>query len=145
MIAITRFHDFSAGHRVHGHENKCAHLHGHNYRIHFTLAGHQDFIGRIMDFSVIKTRLCDWIEKYWDHKFLLWDADPWYGPLRRLDPEGVQGLMFNPTAENLAIFMVEDIGPMLLKDTNVTLVRCVIEETRKCSASFELTQPWRLS
>lgn len=29
----TAYHDISCGHRVYGHESKCAHLHGHNYRI----------------------------------------------------------------------------------------------------------------
>ena len=37
IISASRYHDFSAGHRVTGHENKCAHLHGHNYRVHFTV------------------------------------------------------------------------------------------------------------
>ena len=27
-----RYHDISCGHRVVGHESKCAFLHGHNYR-----------------------------------------------------------------------------------------------------------------
>ena len=35
MITAERYHDISMGHRVVGHENKCRHLHGHNYRIHF--------------------------------------------------------------------------------------------------------------
>jgi 6-pyruvoyltetrahydropterin/6-carboxytetrahydropterin synthase len=33
---VHRYHDISCGHRVHGHEGKCRHLHGHNYRVHFT-------------------------------------------------------------------------------------------------------------
>ena len=35
MITVERYHDISMGHRVVGHESKCRHLHGHNYRIHF--------------------------------------------------------------------------------------------------------------
>src|SRR5690606_40371968 len=55
MILAERYHDISCGHRVVGHEGKCRFLHGHNYRIHFTVAADQlDEIGRVVDFSVIK-------------------------------------------------------------------------------------------
>src|SRR5690606_2250429 len=75
MYSVDRYHDISCGHRVFGHESKCAHLHGHNYRIHFTIEPDNrqlDLIGRVLDFSVIKTRLCEWLEKWWDHKMLIW-------------------------------------------------------------------------
>ena len=73
MITATRYHDFSAGHKVTGHEDKCAHLHGHNYRVHFTIQSIEgvDAIGRVLDFGAIKTRLCDWLEREWDHRFLI--------------------------------------------------------------------------
>ena len=74
MYEVERYHDISCGHRVHGHESKCAHLHGHNYRIFFTVQADNkqlDTIGRVLDFSVIKSRLCEWLEKWWDHKMLL--------------------------------------------------------------------------
>jgi 6-pyruvoyltetrahydropterin/6-carboxytetrahydropterin synthase len=41
MITANRYHDISCGHRVVGHEGKCRHLHGHNYRIHFVCAAPQ--------------------------------------------------------------------------------------------------------
>ena len=71
----TRFHDFSCGHRVVGHESHCAHLHGHNYRVHFTVEGKLDSVGRVLDFSVIKSKLCQWLEDNWDHRFLYWSED----------------------------------------------------------------------
>jgi 6-pyruvoyltetrahydropterin/6-carboxytetrahydropterin synthase len=76
MITASRYHDISCGHRVHGHESKCALLHGHNYRIHFTCVGDLDNIGRVIDFSVIKSTLCMWLEDNWDHRFLAWRVDP---------------------------------------------------------------------
>ncbi|HET9130028.1 MAG TPA: 6-carboxytetrahydropterin synthase, partial [Terriglobia bacterium] len=72
-----RYHDISCGHRVYGHESKCAHLHGHNYRVHFVCEAEQlDQVGRVIDFSEIKHRLCEWLEDNWDHKFLMWEQDP---------------------------------------------------------------------
>ena len=139
-ITATRYHDFSAGHRVHGHEGKCAHLHGHNYRVHFTVeqvGEGLDSIGRVMDFSAIKERLCLWLEREWDHKMLLWEEDPLLPALRALDPEGVVDVPFNPTAENMARFLLKVIAPIELRGYGVTLTNVTIEETRKCSATAQ--------
>ena len=138
MWEAHRYHDISTGHRVFGHESKCAHAHGHNYRIHFHCRGNLDSIGRVIDFSDIKERLCMWLEDYWDHKFLVWEQDTWAKELKALDPDGVVIVPFNPTAENMAQFLVEVIAPAQLEGTGIDLVKCIIEETRKCSAVFSL-------
>jgi 6-pyruvoyltetrahydropterin/6-carboxytetrahydropterin synthase len=138
-ITASRYHDFSAGHRVFGHESKCAHLHGHNYRIHFTVeAPELDSVGRVMDFSVIKEKLSMWLEDEWDHKFLVWEKDPWALALKALDLEGTVITPFNPTAENMAEYLVNTIAPIRLSGTGVVLISAVIEETRKCSCEYRL-------
>lgn len=138
MILAERYHDISCGHRVYGHESKCAHLHGHNYRITFSLASDlgKDEIGRVIDFSVIKSKLCMWLEENWDHKFLVWRHDPMASHLIELDWDGVVKVPFNPTAENMAEYLVAEIGPMQLTGTGTRLVICKVEETRKCSATY---------
>jgi len=138
MWTANRYHDFSTGHRVYGHENKCAHAHGHNYRVHFHCAGSLDSIGRVIDFSVIKDKLCNWLEDNWDHKFILWEKDPWTATFQEIDPEGLVVVDFNPTAENMAEYLVNVIAPIQLRDTGVKLIKCDIEETRKCSASYAI-------
>lgn len=140
-ITAERYHDISMGHRVYGHENKCAHLHGHNYRIYFTIAatsGELDEVGRVLDFSAIKQLLCQWLEDNWDHKFLIWENDYWCATLLEIDPEGVVMVPFNPTAENMAQYLVDVIGPKQLAFTKSLLVMVRVEETRKCSASAYL-------
>jgi 6-pyruvoyltetrahydropterin/6-carboxytetrahydropterin synthase len=135
-ITATRYHDFSTGHRVYGHESKCAHLHGHNYRIHLTVEAEQlDTVGRVMDFSVIKTLLAEWLEENWDHKFLVWEKDPFASTLKTLDTDGTVIVNFNPTAENMGQYLIGVVGPAQLVDTGVTLVNVNIEETRKCSVT----------
>lgn len=134
-----RYHDISCGHRVYGHESKCAHLHGHNYRVHFVCEAEQlDQVGRVIDFSEIKHRLCEWLENNWDHKFLMWEQDPEFLALESLDPKGVVAVPFNPTAENIAEHLVKVIGPAELTGTGITLVHCTVDETRKCSASYKV-------
>ena len=136
MITAERYHDISTGHRVYGHESKCAHLHGHNYRIHFKVAGDLDSIGRVIDFSVIKSKLCMWLEDNYDHKFLIYDKDPLKDVLKANDPDGVVIVSFNPTAENIAKWLVDMIGPKQLKGTGCELIEVKIEETAKCSATY---------
>ena len=146
-----RYHDISTGHRVVGHENKCRHLHGHNYRVHFVCeAEGLDKVGRVIDFGVIKEKLCMWLEDNWDHKFLAWERDTLMKAMnlsacargneadRQMCEEALVWLDFNPTAENMAQFLVQVIGPRQLEGTGVTLTSVKIEETAKCSASFSL-------
>lgn len=137
MITATRFHDFCAGHRVHGHESKCAHLHGHNYRVHFTVAPRNfklDSVGRVLDFSDINRALCQWVEHEWDHKMLLWENDPLCKVIKKYDSAGVVVVPFNPTAENMARHLLLIVGPAELP-SNIELLRVHIEETRKCAAT----------
>lgn len=154
-FTAERYHDFSYGHRVVGHENKCRHLHGHNGRVHFVCKAQPnmeslDHIGRVIDFGVIKEKLCMWVENNWDHKFLAWGQDPVMLSVvtaleethRNDSLEIAEGsivwLPFNPTAENMAEHLVTVIGPNVLAGTGVELVSCKIEETAKCHASFSL-------
>jgi len=157
---VERYHDICAGHRVVGHENKCAHLHGHNYRITFYCAHagntvvkpgtRLDNVGRVIDFSVIKETLCEWLEREWDHKMLLWERDPWAHIIARVFYEtseaaaheklGVVKVPFNPTAENMAAYLVNTVGPELLSGTGVQLVKVKVEETRKCSVTYTLPE-----
>lgn len=139
MITAERYHDISVGHRVTGHENKCRFLHGHNYRIHFIITSSDlDHIGRVIDFSVIKERLCQWLEDNYDHKFLIWEHDPGMSDLRKLEPESIVVVPFNPTAENIAKHLVEEVAPDQLAGTGTVLIECIIEETRKCQARYKI-------
>lgn len=142
MISITRYHDICCGHRVVGHEGKCKNLHGHNYRFHLTISPKDtsntplDDVGRVLDFANIKNMLCNWLEETWDHKFLVWEEDPKRDEIVKIDPT-VWVSPFNPTAENIALYMINRVGPLQLP-SDVILSRCVIEETPKCSATVEL-------
>ncbi|HMR18227.1 MAG TPA: 6-carboxytetrahydropterin synthase, partial [Sphingobacterium sp.] len=110
------------------------------YRIHFTVSAEQlDSVGRVVDFSVIKFTLCEWLEENFDHKFLIWDQDPLLPSLQEINRESLVIVPFNPTAENIARYLVEEIGPVQLKDFAVKLLSCKVEETVKCSATYSLS------
>ncbi len=148
---VTRYHDFSMGHAVTGHKligdngdettinGPCYNLHGHNYRVTFTIEGTSlDSVGRVLDFNVIKAKLCMWLENNWDHKFLINMNDERAAGLVSLNPTGVILVDFNPTAENLGGYLINVVAPEVLTGTNTTLVSVNIEETRKCSATVML-------
>lgn len=145
MFEVTRYHDISVGHTVCNHESKCAHLHGHNYRIWFHCIPNAntglDSIGRVIDFSVIKEQLCMWLEENWDHKFLVYYKDPRALKLSVIDSNGVVIVPFNPTAENMAEYLCRIVAPERLVNTGVTCNKVLIEETAKCHAGYTLQEP----
>ncbi len=139
---VKRYHDISCGHRVVGHEGKCRFLHGHNYRVHFVCEAEDnslDTLGRVIDFGVVKSRLCMWLEETWDHKFIAYLNDPMIAKIVKDKDEVFESFVFvdfNPTAENMAEYLVNIVAPMQLAGTGIKVTEVTIEETRKCSVTY---------
>lgn len=139
-VFATRKLQFCAGHRVHKHESKCRHLHGHNYQIYLYAQGDMlDKLGRVIDFGVLKERFLPWIEKNWDHGFILWKEDKEaIAALRAIPEQKIFLLDSNPTAENLASYLLTEVAPLLLDDTDVYLRKIVLWETENCFVEVEI-------
>lgn len=149
---IKRRIQFCSGHRVVGHEGKCKHMHGHNYVVFFEaemIEDGLDSIGRVIDFSVLKELLGGWIDENWDHQFLYYKKDPVIVPMlermlygtekdARMVHEGYVPVPFNPTAENMAEYLLNKVAPRLLNGTGVRVVRVVLHETENCEATVTL-------
>lgn len=136
---VVRKHEIHCGHRVYQQESKCRNLHGHSYVFHLKCSSESlDNLGRVIDFSVIKELLCKWLDDNWDHKMILWDQDPLFTELLKLD-SSVVSIPYNPTAENLARYLVETIGPQLFAHLPIILSEVTLEETSKCSASYAIS------
>jgi 6-pyruvoyltetrahydropterin/6-carboxytetrahydropterin synthase len=103
-----------------------------------------DDLGRVMDFGVLKTKLGGWIEEHWDHGFVLCRED--MAARTGLDifskREGIQQKLFllqdNPTAENLAKYILEFVGPQVLHGTGVRLTKVTVFETENGIAEASL-------
>ena len=137
MISCTRRIQFCAGHRVLGHENKCANAHGHNYVAYISARSNDlDKVGRVIDFSVLKEKIGGWIDEYWDHSFLVYNKDIQIisisEKLMENKPMAIHN--FNPTAENMANYLLNTICPELLKDTGVQVYKIKLYETENCYA-----------
>jgi 6-pyruvoyltetrahydropterin/6-carboxytetrahydropterin synthase len=128
-------------------------MHGHNYvvflhaRMRLKQTAEVDDIGRVIDFSVLKERIGGWIDEYWDHGFVYYHADTgMYDAVRafsaqRADDGPVQkayAMSTNPTAENMADFLLRHVCPDNLEDTDVEVYKVVLWETENCFAEAEL-------
>jgi 6-pyruvoyltetrahydropterin/6-carboxytetrahydropterin synthase len=122
-----------------GHEGKCSHPHGHNYVVEITAeAKVLDDVGRVVDFSVLKDRIGAYIEREWDHAFLVYAADTELVDWLRGGAYRYASLPANPTAENLAMLLLRRVAPHVLEGTGVTVRRVRVMETENCWAEDEL-------
>ena len=141
MITCTRLLEFDAAHRVVNHESKCATIHGHRYKVEVTAtAPDLDKIGRVIDFSVLKATIGTWLDENWDHNAILSIEDvetvlALRGLPRKKDPWVAS---WNPTAENMAAYLLRTKCPELLSGTDVTVVRIKVWETPNCYAEATL-------
>lgn len=142
-ISAVRKLQFCAGHRLFKHESKCRHLHGHNYQIFLHAQStsnisesnsyNLDQIGRVIDFSILKERFLPWIEENWDHGFIVWQGDlEAIDALRAIPEQKLFLLDSNPTAENLALYLLNQVAPKLLANTDVSIYKIVLWETENC-------------
>lgn len=138
MITCTRKLWFSSGHRVYGHESVCGHPHGHNYEVHLTahpLHDRLDPVGRVIDFAVLKKKFDPWLQENWDHAMIFYKKDQ--EMCRSYLSEEMSGMKhwispFNPTAEEMAKFLLQVVGPLLLVGTEIQLVKVTLFETPNC-------------
>lgn len=133
-ITCTRRIEFDAAHRVMQHESKCKHLHGHRYAVEATFsAGSLDPLGRVVDFGVLKERLGKWVNEHWDHNTILSHEDKVLG--EKLAKETGQVIFYlpaNPTAENMAAYLLNEVCPKLFPDITATCTRIRLYETPGC-------------
>lgn len=136
---IRRRFQFCAGHRIVGHESKCAHMHGHNYVCYITvqeISGKLDSLGRVIDFSVLKDLFGTWIDTNWDHGFIASRHDEAVLAFLRTQKMKHFILPENPTAENMARYLKYVVGPALLQSHGLVVTEVVLEETENCSAQL---------
>jgi 6-pyruvoyltetrahydropterin/6-carboxytetrahydropterin synthase len=136
MITCTRRIEFDAAHRVMEHESKCKHLHGHRYAVEATFAaGELDKQGRVIDFGMVREMLGNWIDAEWDHNTILNEKDKALGEvISAKTGQKIFYLAANPTAENMAAYLLKTVCPKLFAGVNATCVKIKLYETPNCYA-----------
>lgn len=144
MLTMTKRLEFDAAHRLLNHESKCANMHGHRYAVEITLTltGELDAAGRIVDFGDVKRLFGGWLDEHLDHGCILnvhdplvesragqWAADAWALKGNRLFV-----VDFEPSAENLARYLLERAAAMLDVEGSRRVTKLVVYETPTSSA-----------
>ena len=140
QLSLIRQLKFCAGHRLYRHESKCAFFHGHNYRVDIEVVAagggvEVDSVGRIVDFSLIKQRMLAWLDANWDHAFLIFEEDTnALTAIRMVEPTKYFVMPANPTAENMARYLLEVVAPAVFADLGVVTRRVAVWETDESCA-----------
>jgi len=119
MYELTVQAEFSAAHALRGYPGKCARLHGHNFKIEVVVCGTElDDLGMLVDFRKVKARLQEVTEAF-DHR-----------NLNEVPPFDER----NPTAENLARYLYEQLSDGLPAGTRVAAT--TVHETCRAAATY---------
>lgn len=134
MITCTRRIEFDAAHRILNHESKCKMLHGHRYVIEASfVAAELDSLGRVIDFGVIREILGKWIDDNFDHNTILSEQDHELGDkIAATTGQKIYYLQNNPTAENIADYLLKEICPKLFAGKEVKCTAIRLYETPNC-------------
>lgn len=138
-MTIMRRIKFCAGHRLYRHGGKCEFFHGHNYVADFYVTGDSvDSVGRVIDFAELKSLFKTWIDDHWDHGFLVSEEDEnAQQALSMVEPKKMFVMPYNPTAENMARYLLDEVSPKLLQSVHggsVRATKVVIWETEDAFA-----------
>jgi 6-pyruvoyltetrahydropterin/6-carboxytetrahydropterin synthase len=117
-LSVTK--SFASAHCLREYKGKCENLHGHNWKIRVAFSGSKlDNVGMLIDFTDIKKYL-DKIISYLDHKFLN-EIEPFNN--------------INPTAENIAAFIYEQLKQIETENAKVFEVEVWESESSSSSVS----------
>ncbi len=121
MFEVRVEHTFAAAHALRDYHGSCENLHGHNFRVEIAVEGERlDRAGMLVDFLELKRQINAAVMRL-DHQNLNEVA-----PFDKL----------NPSAENIAQYLHEEIGKGLPASVHVYEVR--VWETNEASATYRL-------
>jgi 6-pyruvoyltetrahydropterin/6-carboxytetrahydropterin synthase len=116
MFEVTVTGEFSGAHNLRGYKGKCEELHGHNWKVEVSAQAAQlNKQGMVVDFIVLKAKLKEATSAL-DHTYL--NDIPYFKKQ-------------NPTSENIARFIYEELSPAIGKK-----IRVSVWETDTSCASY---------
>jgi 6-pyruvoyltetrahydropterin/6-carboxytetrahydropterin synthase len=119
-IRVTKEFDFEMAHALWNYDGACKNIHGHSYRLFITLIGepgtnsNNPKFGMVIDFKDLKQLVKEPVVDFLDHSLVVYrEADGEILDTVRTMYEKVHVFDFQPTCENLVLFIVHTIQPLL--------------------------------
>lgn len=121
MFTLKIIKTFSAAHNLRNYKGKCERLHGHNWKVEVEVKGPAlESNGLLVDFHDLKTGLEKVLSRL-DHQYL--------NETKPFDTA-------NPTSENLARYIFQELEGQLKGDSN-SVHKVTVWESDSACASFE--------
>lgn len=117
---------------MNGYEGKCSNIHGHTWRVRFSVSGNQlNRFGFVWDFGDFKP-MKSFIDEKLDHAMLISQDDAAMIHFCEENKQKHFVLGCNPTSENLAEFLY-----LVATDRGIPVCAVEIDETCTCSARYQ--------
>jgi len=129
-IRVTKEFDFEMAHALWNYDGACRNIHGHSYRLFVTLAGvpisdsNDPKFGMVLDFKDLKDMVKGPVVDYLDHSLVVYrEAEGEILSTIRSMYEKVHVFDFQPTCENLVLFIVETLQKILSPELELHCVK----------------------
>lgn len=138
-IRVTKFFEFEMAHALWNYDGLCKNLHGHSYKLYITVMGepiddeNHPKNGMVIDFQELKRLVKQEIVDPFDHSLMVYKK----APHRLLTELGVlyerhHLVDFQPTCENMVVYMAQRIGPLLPPGVELKSIR-LYETASSCA------------
>lgn len=133
LVKIAKEFRWEMGHRLSYHKDGCQNLHGHSYKMAVELVGTQNEGGMVLDYGEIKTLITPLIESL-DHSTMLHQDDQEVVAFMSKQNMKTVLVPFHPTAENIAIWFLNQLKPQLSAYNNLKNLTIRVHETATATA-----------
>ena len=119
-IRVTKEFDFEMAHALWNYDGACKNIHGHSYKLFVTLIGipieddHNPKFGMVLDFKDLKKLIKGPVVDFLDHSLIVYrkaEGDA-LNTVKQMY-EKVHVFDFQPTCENLVLYIVDKIQSLL--------------------------------
>jgi len=129
-IRVTKEFDFEMAHALWNYDGACRNIHGHSYKLFVTIMGepvadqNNPKLGMVLDFKDLKDIVKDTVVDFLDHSLVVYHKSDGEA-LSRVKGlyKKVHVLDFQPTCENLVMFVVHKIRSLLPPELELHAVK----------------------
>ena len=130
MALLAVKHNIEVAHRLYDNKGKCEQIHGHSMWVTLSLTGTVNEKGFMdgIEFGMLKKEFRHYLDDNFDHRLLLNAADPFAGPIYRIEEAnddsgirykkqeflpGLVATLGDPTTENIAKWIYQGVRSVI--------------------------------